>query len=272
MATSTQDLQNKLKLESELRPKIKKLNKKIINKFTEQYKLDNNVINVNEFDDELNNILIDHYKKTSNIFSDNISKTLPEDIKVTEEERQNIESTLLIYFLLQAKQKSIDINNTTQIDLNNSIVEASQDDQIQGLTGTEFILTVGVLASVFSARKLNARTETIVQTETQFAAETAKGTEAEILTGQSPSISSGSSTKTNAIKRWDTVGDSKVRTAHVIADSQEKPISEPFVVGDERLKWPGDTSLGASLKNIINCRCTAVYLKKNIINLRRSMQ
>lgn len=270
MATPAQDLNNKLKLEAQLRPKIRKYNKKIIEAFSKQYRSDGNVINVSQFDDELNTILTEHYQDTSNIFSDNIGPDLPADIQPTDDERRDIEAALATYFFLQSKKKSIDINSTTQNELSQSVVEASQDELSQGLIGREFVITVATLASVFADRKINARVETIVQTETQFAAETAKGTEAEILSGRNPSIIADSPRQTEVKKRWDTVGDSNVRDAHVAADSQTQNISDPFIVDFEQLRWPGDTSLGASLGNIINCRCSVDYNQSDIIDSRRS--
>lgn len=39
--------------------------------------------------------------------------------------------------------------------------------------------------------------------------------------------------------------------------SQTVPLADPFVVSGQRLRFPGDTSLGASAGNTINCRCSA---------------
>jgi len=270
MPTPAKDLNNKLKLEAKLRPKIKAYNEKILLEFKRQYKFDGNILNVSRFNDDLNAILADHYKETSEIFDDNIGPGLPADVKPTEEDRRDIEAALAAYFLLQSKERSSGINNTTQGDLDRSIVEASQDELAQGLIGREFVIVVATLAAVFAGRKINGRTESIIQTETQFAAETAKGTEAEILSGREPSIVAPSRAKKAIKKTWDTVGDSKVREAHLVADGQEQLISDPFIVGGEKLRWPGDTSLGASLGNIINCRCGASYNKSDIIESRRS--
>lgn len=269
MPTPAQDLNNKLKLEAKLRPRINAYNKKIIREFAARYKLDGNIVNMRAFDDELNTILSGHYEKTAAIFDNNIGPDLPEDVQPTEEDRQSIEAALVPFFLLAAQEKAIGINNTTQSDLNQSIAEASQDEMVQGLIGRDFTITVATLASVFAARKLNGRTESIVQTETQFAAETSKATEAEVLSGREPSISAPTPSPTPVKKEWITVGDSLVRQAHLSADGQKKNISEPFEVGGELLRWPGDTSLGASLGNIINCRCSADYNEENIIEARR---
>lgn len=270
MATPSQDLRNKLALEAKLRPKIRAYNEKLIREFRRQYKFDGNILNVGLFEDELNAILADHYQETASIFANNIGPDLPEDVKPTEEDRQNIEGALAPFFFLAAKDRSAGINNTNQNDLNQSIAEASEDEMAQGLIGRELVIVVATLAAVFAGRKLNGRTESIVQTETQFAAETSKATEAEVLIGREPSISAPTPTPAEIEKEWITVGDSLVREAHLSADGQKKKISEPFVVGGELLRWPGDTSLGASLGNIINCRCSADYNESDIIESRRS--
>lgn len=62
-------------------------------------------------------------------------------------------------------------------------------------------------------------------------------------------------------KKWQSIGDSKVRMSHSIANAQEPiEINEPFILPGGALQWPGDSSLGASLTEIINCRCTAIYV------------
>lgn len=64
---------------------------------------------------------------------------------------------------------------------------------------------------------------------------------------------------------WLTARDARVRRPtpsspfdHRHADGQIARIGEPFLVSGERLRYPGDRSLGASAGNIINCRCTLI--------------
>ena len=76
----------------------------------------------------------------------------------------------------------------------------------------------------------------------------------------------------SAVKIWRSQGDSRVRTGvfnHLSADGQRVPVSEPFTVSGESLMWPGDTSYGASVGNVINCRCSAIYEAESIEELRR---
>lgn len=61
-------------------------------------------------------------------------------------------------------------------------------------------------------------------------------------------------------KQWVSTHDSRTRDAHLDADGQIVDIDEPFIVDGEKLMYPGDTSLGASGSNTINCRCTMINI------------
>ncbi len=55
-------------------------------------------------------------------------------------------------------------------------------------------------------------------------------------------------------KRWVSAKDMRVRDAHGKADGQTVNIDKPFIVGGEKMMFPGDTS-SASGWNLYNCRC-----------------
>lgn len=57
-------------------------------------------------------------------------------------------------------------------------------------------------------------------------------------------------------KRWMAAHDGRTRPEHADADGQTVDNDEPFDVGDEKLMFPGDGSMGASVWNLYNCRCT----------------
>lgn len=69
-----------------------------------------------------------------------------------------------------------------------------------------------------------------------------------------------------ARKEWETMGDGKVRRPpessfnHVAANGQRVGIMEPYIVSGQLLMYPGDTSMGASIGNVANCRCVSIYL------------
>lgn len=62
------------------------------------------------------------------------------------------------------------------------------------------------------------------------------------------------------MKTWVTMGDSLVRPWHNAANYQTVQSKEPFIVMGELLMYPGDMSMGASLKNVSRCRCVKVNM------------
>lgn len=60
-------------------------------------------------------------------------------------------------------------------------------------------------------------------------------------------------------KTWKSLMDGRERDWHHDADEEVVPVKDAFEVGGERLRFPGDSALGASLANLINCRCYLIY-------------
>jgi len=66
-------------------------------------------------------------------------------------------------------------------------------------------------------------------------------------------------------KKWLTSRDARVRRPtpsnpfdHRSAEGQTVPVDQPFIVSGEQLMYPGDSSRGASIGSLANCRCTCV--------------
>lgn len=59
-------------------------------------------------------------------------------------------------------------------------------------------------------------------------------------------------------KTWISLLDNVTREAHLDAHGQEVDIYKPYVVMNQLLMQPLDSSLGATLDNIINCRCASI--------------
>lgn len=56
-------------------------------------------------------------------------------------------------------------------------------------------------------------------------------------------------------KVWQQTLDSRTRDAHNEAAGQTVAFDDPFIVGGEKMLHPSDDSLGATARNIIQCRC-----------------
>ena len=64
------------------------------------------------------------------------------------------------------------------------------------------------------------------------------------------------------LKRWSVTLDGREREAHRnMAGSDPIPFNEDFIVGGEPMDKPGDRTR-ASASNLVNCRCTVVYIPK----------
>ena len=63
-------------------------------------------------------------------------------------------------------------------------------------------------------------------------------------------------------REWIATKDARTRHSHGAADGQRVGVDEPFTVGGEKLMFPGDGSLGATGKNLYNCRCTIKAMVK----------
>lgn len=64
------------------------------------------------------------------------------------------------------------------------------------------------------------------------------------------------------LKRWSVTLDGRERDIHsAMAGTDAIPINEDFIVGGEPMDKPGDRSR-ASARNLVNCRCTAIYIPK----------
>ena len=63
-------------------------------------------------------------------------------------------------------------------------------------------------------------------------------------------------------KEWSTTRDDRARANHRKADGQTVKMEDDFLVGNEKLSFPGDPK--GSAKNVINCRCVVLYHTKGI--------
>lgn len=126
--------------------------------------------------------------------------------------------------------------------------------------------SLAMRAGAILGRLFGRRVKPIAQTTTQGAFEATKQIKAEATAGLIPfplsSIFPGLRPPPDRkpMKEWRTVGDERVRKTHVKMNGVLIPVDQLFHVGQKSLmRFPTDTSFGADLEEIINCRCSAIY-------------
>jgi len=223
-------------------------------------------INFSDYISELEAILLKSYRKTGGFFSSHIQRLLKEltpksqnheeSINQIQNERTNIEAALLLLLLASYKdrarrQAGFILNTTRRIfreTLANVLIEMEMQER--ELSSQEIAKAHAKKFNERNKRRVRTIAETEVGNISQLAiqAESDELSKAIILAGIIIRPS----------KTWLTVGDSRVRRKHRNANNQKRKLKDPYLVGGERLMFPGDTSLGASLGNIMNCRCSSI--------------
>jgi len=144
---------------------------------------------------------------------------------------------VLVFLLSLAAEKVTGITDYTKALLQSTLEE--------GVRGGESLIEIRKrVDKLYLEEIIPNRSWVIAATETHSAAE---------YGSQEAARSSGLTLK----KVWLSTNDKHTRPDHVKADGQEVDMDEPFIVGGEKLLYPGDPA--GSAKNIISCRCTHYY-------------
>jgi len=255
-----QDFNDKLALEPKLRKKLRKLDKKILNQFRRNM-LRGQMTRADTFSPELEDLLAKHYVLVANEFQGNIENQLPKDLGLTATEKTTLALALAAFFERRATNQAHFITQTTQKEMGKAALLAASE--------TEDQIEQAVIAAAILSRRFLAREGATATLETQAAAEATKAAEFDVLAGKRPLTLDTPPGAAN--KEWVTMRDERVRRSpffHTRADQQVRPINVPFSVGGEQLRFPGDTSLGASIGNVINCRCAAIGDIDKLADLR----
>jgi len=170
----------------------------------------------------------------------------------------SINSANSIHNELRANDSSTIIAQTTTKDANLAIHQAKQEALAKGEAITN--RTLANRASLKLKQKITGRINTISATETQNPAENAKQTEMDFLDHHDAEIDGEKIAEKQKQKEWVAILDNVTRLDHAEADGQIVDFDEPYEVAGEPLMYPGDTSLGASIENWINCRCSSVII------------
>lgn len=251
--------QYRLKLEREriFLPSIRSLFNRISNDASNFYAASGNLLDAREFEDEWQNII----RRNANITNQKFTGSTFDPVGLT--------AILTVALTRLARSQSINsaaaITATNQIDIADSFARADFEVAQQGfiLPQRQRNLLVARTGKVNLRTAFNGRARTVASSETQLAAESSKLTEARFYSGEIviPEQTEVAEKK-SIVKKWITVGDDKVRPAHMAVNGITVGSDEFFIVKNEQLRHPGDRQSGASLENVINCRCTALYETK----------
>lgn len=216
-------------------------------------------------------ILVDHYATVAKTFARPIVAAMPSAVAPGEEERKALALALARVFGNRAEEQAKLVLETAERRVARSVGRASMAIAApgSGLTSAD----LPRLAARDWVRRQVVQARAVATYETQTAAETAKGVVVARLSGHPSPVHKD--VVGEPWKVWQTQGDSRVRGAdgkgrfdHFDADGQRVPVSGSFEVSGERLRWPGDRSLGASDGNVYGCRCTALYETDTVAELR----
>lgn len=109
---------------------------------------------------------------------------------------------------------------------------------------------VDTLVSQYADSLLQLRGENIARTEAM------KAVNAGRAEAWAQAVEDGALKTSQAVRVWESASDRRTRDTHRAMEGQRVGLDEAFETGDgEKMLFPGDTSLGATAHNTINCRC-----------------
>lgn len=251
----------KIKLENQFVPTVRRLLSRMNADFRDVYTATGTLISTDAYAADWEAALAFHYRRVGKLFHIKCLVIKQEDTRVDD---AAVAAAFLLWLQNRAVNQTRFILDTSRRDMGTAV--ATAQSELRNADPTAFITNADVAdrAAARIAADNRSREGVIANMETQPVAEQVKRLSAlsaagvPLLFGQRP-VAEPLAPSEQLIKDWDTVGDEKVRQAHVFADGQRRNIKQPFNVGGQLLLFPGDTSLGATIDNVANCRCSAQY-------------
>jgi len=249
-----QELAFKLRLERPLAVKLRQLFRQMAKDFRAIYSATGQVLDASEYEADILGILRPAYRKAAN----EVGTTTRDNIKAvfySYETKQAETDNAVRQFVQSAPEERAEIiTETNQKQIALAITAAITALALAGETPTNE--SIAFAASREFLKDAIPRGDMIAMTEVLNAVEGAKFTELESLIVTDAEVVPGVALSRVIIREWVALLDNSTRDTHARADGQERGL-QPFNVGNSKLKYPGDTSLGADIKEIINCRCGA---------------
>lgn len=205
----------------------------------------------------MKDVLSNHYDDVTQRFNQHIVNQIGKPDNHSEI-LNSINTASSVHNELRANDSSDIIAETTIKDANKAIAIAKQQALAKGESITN--ATLANRARILLNQRIAGRVNTIAATETQNPAENAKQTEVNFLDFHEAEIDDNNIADREKQKQWVAILDNVTRVDHAEADGQIVNVNEPYIVAGQQLMYPGDTSLGATIDNWINCRCSSIII------------
>lgn len=151
-------------------------------------------------------------------------------------------------------------------------LDTKQDTGTNTPTPPEPNIVVGYILDLVNiakmvAKQLGTRMGGIANAQTNGPAEEARQIQAQEQAAAAANVEvvPDADATHDVIQIWHNVGDNRVRGApnnprysaydHWTCEGQERSVDQPFLISGEMLRFPGDSALGATIGNLVNCRC-----------------
>lgn len=215
------------------------------------------------YEDELKALLKKNYRNVSGEFIDKIRKALEDNIDMDKYEpipekhdalKNKIGMAMGAYLLTRSNFIAPRITNTIQNEMIKQTNEYIVNQASRGIAVKNAEIANAVSDKIKEWGENHAKV--VSTTEVQTVAEESKFIENSEINDICQSVDM----QVGARKVWITAGDEKVRTSHIVLDGKSIDADEMFVTGlGSIMRYAGDMENGASLSDVINCRCTTVY-------------
>jgi uncharacterized protein with gpF-like domain len=213
--------------------------------------------NIHVLQQNMKDVLSNHYDNVTQKFNQHIVNQIgkPENHG---EILNSINTASSVHNELRANDSSAIIAQTTIKDANKAIETVKQQALAKGEAITN--ATLAARSRILLNQKISGRINTIAATETQNPAENSKQTEIDYLDHHNAEIDGENIAERKKQKQWIAILDNVTRVDHAEADGQTVDFDEPYEVAGQQLRFPGDMGLGATIDNVINCRCSSIII------------
>lgn len=242
-------LAKKLRLEIAFEPKLTSYFNDIGNVIEPFYNATGSTPQLMAFRNDLVELLENEYGKVSRSFLGDVAPSLMNVSEITEGMEKAVDDILRATITQRAPRQAGYILDTAERELVKYSERASAQAAKDGITLTR-AQQGKIIASDFKGH-IPGKVKLIAQHEIGDMAESTKFIVANVISQELPGLTPK--------KIWNSTLDEVTRDWHVPADRQIKDLNMPYIVKGQMLMRPKDASMGATLDNILGCRCSSGY-------------